>query len=156
MIAHFKINYNNDIGNSLTELWENDCLKKQQKLVYIFDRKRDWYLNNTTTEFHNNSEERKPKQESKQNNSSNRRTQNGQSRKRYKNSKDRSRSRSSTQKGTNNQGAAKQDVKNDKDKEYPTPAESRNHYSDKKKKHKFGKFNRPSKQQKTKQLLTWL
>ena len=150
MIAHFKINYNNDIGNSLTELWENDCLKKQQKLVYIFDRKRDWYLNNTTTEFHNNSEERKPKQESKQNNSSNRRTQNGQSRKRYKNSKDRSRSRSSTQKGTNNQGAAKQDVKNDKDKEYPTPAESRNHYSDKKKKHKFGKFNRPSKQQKNK------
>ena len=44
--------------------------------------------------------------------------------------------------------AAKQDAKNDKDEEYPTPAESRNHHSDKKKKHKFGKFNRPSKQQK--------
>ena len=150
MIAHFTMNYNNDIGNSLTELWENDCLKEQQKSVNIFDRKRDWYLNNTTTEFRNNSEERKPKQESKQNNNSNRRTQNGQSRKRYKNSKDRSRSRSSTQKGTNNQGAAKQDAKNDKDEEFPTPAESRNHHSDKKKKHKFGKFNRPSKQQKNK------
>ena len=48
-----------------------------QKSVKIFDRKRDWYLSNTTTEFCNNSEERQPKQESKQNNS-NRRTQNGQ------------------------------------------------------------------------------
>ena len=150
MIAHFTMNYDNNIGNSLTELWENDCLKEQQKSVNIFDRKRDWYLNNTTTEFRNNSEERKPKQESKQNNNSNRRTQNGQSRKRYKNSKDRSRSRSSTQKGTNNQGAAKQDAKNDKDEEYPTPVESRNYHSDKKRKHRFGKFNRPSKQQKNK------
>ena len=59
MIAHFTMNYNNDICNSLTELWENDCLKKQQKLVNIFDRKRDWYLNNSTTEYRNNSEERK-------------------------------------------------------------------------------------------------
>ena len=150
MIAHFTMNYDNNIGNSLNELWENDCLREQQKSVNIFYRKRNWYLNITTTEFRNNSEERKPKQESKQNNNSNRRTQNGQSRKRYKNSKDRSRSRSSTQKGTNNQGAAKQDAKNDKDEEYPTPAESRNHHSDKKKKHKFGKFNRPSKQQKNK------
>ena len=147
MIAHFTMNYDNNIGNSLTELQENDCLKEQPKSVNIFDKKRDWYLNNTTTEFHNNSEERKPKQESKQNNNINRRTQNGQSRKRYKNSKDRSRSRSSTQKGTNNQGAAKQDAKNDKDEEYLTPAESRNHHSDKKKKHKFGKFNRLSKQE---------
>ena len=57
-----------------------------------------------------------------------------------------SRSRSSTQKGTNNQGATKQDVKNDKDEEYHTPAEWRNQHSDTKKKHKFGKFNRPSKQ----------
>ena len=78
MIAHFTMNYDNDIGNSLTELWENDCLKQQQKSVNIFDRKRDWYLNNTTTEFCNNSEKRKRKQESKENNS-NRRTQNGQS-----------------------------------------------------------------------------
>ena len=150
MIAQFTMNYDNDIGNSLTELWENGCLKQQQKSVNIFDRKRDLYLNNTTTEFRNNSEERKPKQESKQNNNNNRRTQNGQSRKRYKNTKDRSRSRSSTQKGTNNQGAPKQDAKNDKDEECHTPAESRNHHSDKKKKHKFGKFNHPSKQQKNK------
>ena len=49
-----------------------------QKSVNIFDRKRDWYLNNTATEFCNNSEERQPKQESKQNNNNNRRTQNGQ------------------------------------------------------------------------------
>ena len=41
-------------------------------------------------------------------------------------------------------------MKNDKDEEYPTPAESRNHHSDKKKKHKFGKFNRTSKKQKNK------
>ena len=75
MIAHFTMNYDNDIGNSLTELWENDCLKQQQKSVNIFDRKKDWYLNNTTTEFCNNSEKRKPKQESKQNNNNNRRTQ---------------------------------------------------------------------------------
>ena len=59
-------------------------------------------------EFQNNSEERKTKQESKQNNNNNsRRTQNGQRQNRYKNIKDRSRSRSSSQKGTNNQGAAK-------------------------------------------------
>ena len=45
---------------------------------------------------------------------------------RYKDSKDISRRRSSTQKGTNNQGYVKQDVKNGKDEEYPTPAESRN------------------------------
>ena len=70
-----------------------------------------------TTEFRNNSEERKPKQECKQSNNNNIRTQNGQMRKRYKNSKDRCRSRGSTQKGTNNQGASKQDAKNDKDKE---------------------------------------
>ena len=150
MIAHFTMNYDNNIGNSLTELWENDCLKEQQKSVNIFDKKRDWYLKKTTTELRNNSEERKPKQESKQNNNISRRTQNGQSRKRYKNSKDRSRSRSSTQKGANNQGAAKQDSKNGKDEEYPTPAESRNHHSDEKKKHKCGKFNRLSKQQKNK------
>ena len=116
-----------------------------QKSVNIFERKREWYLNNTTTEFCNNSEERQPKQESKQTNN-NRRTQNGERWKRYKNSKDRSRSRSSTQKGTNNQGATKQDVKNDKDEEYHTPAE----HSDTKKEHTFGKFNRPSKQQKNK------
>ena len=140
MIAHFTMNYDTNIGNSLTELWENDCLKQQQKSVNIFDRKRDC----------NNSEKRKRKQESKQNNNSNRRTQNGQSRKRYKNSKDRSRSRSFTEKGTNNPGAAKQDEKNSKDEEYPTPVESRNHHSDKKKKHKFGKFNRLSKQQRNK------
>ena len=41
MIPHFTINYENNIGNSLTELWENDCLKEQQKSVNIFDRKRD-------------------------------------------------------------------------------------------------------------------
>ena len=68
----------------------------------------------------------------------------------YKNIKDRSRSRSSSQKGTNNQGATEQDAKNDKDEEYPTPAESRNQHSNKKNKHKFEKFNRPSKQQKNK------
>ena len=70
MIAHFTRNYDNGIGSSLTELWENDCLKEQQKSVNIFDRKRDCYLNNTITEFRNNSKERKPKQESKQNNNS--------------------------------------------------------------------------------------
>ena len=75
MIAHFTMNYENDIGISLTDLWQNGCLKEQQKSVNIFDRKMDWYLNNTTTEFRSNSEERKSKQESKQNNSSNRRTQ---------------------------------------------------------------------------------
>ena len=63
-----------------------------------------------------------------------------------KNSK--GRSRSSTQKRTNNHGTTKQDTKNDKDKEYPKPAESRNLHSDRKNKHKFGKFNRPSKQKK--------
>ena len=76
--------------------------------------------------------------------------ENGRRQNRYKNSKDRSRSRSSTQKRTNNHGITKQDFKNDKDKEYPTPAESRNIYSDRKNKHKFGKFNRPSKRQKNK------
>ena len=78
MIAHFTMNYDNDIGNSLTKLWENVCLKEQQKSVNIFDRKREWYLNKTNTEFRNNSEERKPKQESKQNKNNNKRTQNGQ------------------------------------------------------------------------------
>ena len=53
-ITHFTINYDNDICNSLTELWEIDCLKEQQKSVDIFDMKREWYLNNTTTEFRNN------------------------------------------------------------------------------------------------------
>ena len=157
MIAHFTMNYESDICNSLTELWENDCLKEQQKSVDIFDMKKDWYLNNTTIEFRNNSEKRKFKQEGKQNNdnSNNRRTQYGRRQNIYKNSKDRSRSRSSSQKRTYNQGATKQDVKNDKDEEYPTPAESRNLHSDRKNKHKFGKFNRPSKQQKTKQHLMW-
>ena len=75
MIAHFTMTYENDIGISLTELWQNHCLKEQQKSVNIFDRKRDWYLNNNTAEFHINSEEKKSKQESKQNNSNNRRTQ---------------------------------------------------------------------------------
>ena len=46
MIAHFTMNYDSYIGNLLTELWENDCLKGQQKSVNILDRKRDWYLNN--------------------------------------------------------------------------------------------------------------
>ena len=125
MNAHFTMDYGNDICNSLTELWENNCLKEQQKSVDIFDMKSDWYLNNTTTEFCNNYEERKPKQESKQNNdkNSNRRTQNSRRQNINKNSKDRSRSRSSSQKKPNNQGAAKQDTINDKDEEYPTPAE---------------------------------
>ena len=61
MIAHFTMNYGNDIGSSLSELWENECLKEQQKSVNIFDRKKDWYLNNTITEFRSNSEGRKPK-----------------------------------------------------------------------------------------------
>ena len=29
MIAHLTMNYDNDIGDSLTELWGNDCLKEQ-------------------------------------------------------------------------------------------------------------------------------
>ena len=96
MISHLTMNYDSDICNSLTELWENDCLKEEQKSVDIFDNKRNWYPNSTTTEFRNNSEERKAKQESKQNNdnSNNRRIQNGGRQNRYKNSKDRSRSRS--------------------------------------------------------------
>ena len=81
MMAHFTIIYNNDICNSLneSELWENECLKEQQKSVDIFDTKRDWFLNKTTTKFCNNSEEVKPKKESKQNNdnNNNRKTQNG-------------------------------------------------------------------------------
>ena len=117
MIARFTMNYGNDICNSITELWENDSLKEQQKLVDIFDTKRDSYLNNTTTEFHSNSEKRKPKQEGKQNNDNknNRRTQIARRQNRYKNSKDRS--RSSSQNRINNQGATKQDTKNDKDEE---------------------------------------
>ena len=113
------MNYDNGICNSLTELWENDCLKEQQKSVHIFDTKRDLYLNNTTTEFRNNSEKIKPKQEGKQNNNNNnnRGAQNARRQNKYKNSKDRSRSRSSTQKRTNNPGTTKQDTKNDKDKE---------------------------------------
>ena len=75
------------------------------------------------------------------NNNNNRRTQNGQRQNKYKNSKDRSRSWSTSQKGTNNKGTAKQDAKNDKDKEYFTPAESRNQDSNKKNMHYFGKFN---------------
>ena len=119
MIAHFTMNYDNDNGNLPTEFWENDCLKEKQKSVVIFHTKRNWNLNNTTTEFRSNSEERKAKQESKQNN--NNITQISRRRNIYKNSKDRSRSRSSTLKGTNNQGTTKQDAKNDKDEEYPTP-----------------------------------
>ena len=143
MIAHFTMNYGNDICNSLTELWENNSLIEQQKSVDIFDTKKDSYLNNTTTEFHSNSEKRKPKQEDKQNNdnNNNRRIQIARRQNRYKNSKDRS--RSSSQKRINNQGATKQDTKNDKDEEYPTAAESRNLHSDRKNKHRFGKFNRP-------------
>ena len=151
MTAHFTMNYDKDMCNSLTELWKNDYLKEQQKSVDIFDTKKDWYLHNTTIEFRNNSEKIKPKREGKQNNNdnNNRRPQNGRRQNRY-NSKDRSRSKSSTQKRTNNHGTTKQDTKNDKDKEYPTPAESRNLHSYRKNKHKFGKFNRPSKQQKNK------
>ena len=150
MISNFTMNYDNGVCNSLTELWETDCLKEQQKSIDIFDTKREWYLNNTTIEFRNNSEERKPEQKSKQNNNNNnnRRTQNSQRQNRHKNSKDRSRSKSSSQKGTNNQEAAKQHAKSDKEEECPTPAESRNQHSNKKNKHKFEKFNRPSKQQK--------
>ena len=81
MMTHFTIIYDNDICNSLNEneLWQNECLKEQQKSVDIFDTKRDWFLNKTTTKFRNNSEEVKPKQESKQNNdnNNNRKTQNG-------------------------------------------------------------------------------
>ena len=36
IIAHFTMNYDNGIGNSLIELWENDCLKLHQKSVNIF------------------------------------------------------------------------------------------------------------------------
>ena len=128
-----------------------------KKTAEIFDTKSDWYLNTTTTEFRNNSEERKPKQESKQNNeyNNNRRTQNGRRQNRYKNSKDGSRRRNSSRKGTNNQGGTKQDMKNDKDEEYPTPAESRNQHSDKKNKHKFGKFSRLQNNKKPKQHLRW-
>ena len=103
MIAHLTMNYDSDICNSLTELWENDCLREEQKLGDFFDTKRDWYLNNATTELRNNSEKRKPKQEGKQNNdnNNNRRAQNGRRQNRYKNSKDRTRSKSSSQKRTN-------------------------------------------------------
>ena len=139
MIAHFTINCDNSIGNLLSELWENDCLKEQQKSVVTFDMKRDWYLNNTTTEFCNNSEERKPKTTTEEH-------------KMVKREIDTKIVKIEAEadvllKGTNNEGNAKQDAKNDKDKEYPTPAESRNQHNDKKNKHKFGKFNCPSKQQ---------
>ena len=31
MIAHFTMEYDNDVCNSLIELWENDCLNEQHK-----------------------------------------------------------------------------------------------------------------------------
>ena len=62
MITHFTMNYDNGISNSLTQLWEADYLKEQQKAVNIFDTKMEWCLHKTTTEFRKNSEERKPKQ----------------------------------------------------------------------------------------------
>ena len=84
MIAHFTMDYDKDICNSLTELWENDCLKEQQKSVDILTRKGigiliTLLLNSVTLK------ERKPKQESKQNNdnNNNRRTQDGRRQNRY-------------------------------------------------------------------------
>ena len=85
MIAHFTMDYDKDICNSLTELWENDCLKEQQKSVDILTRKGIGILITLPLNSVTTLRKRKPKQESKQNNdnNNNRRTQDGRRQNRY-------------------------------------------------------------------------
>ena len=87
---------------------------------------------------------------------SNRKTQNGQSRKIYKNSKYQSRSRSVTQKGTNNQGPAKQDPKMIRTKNTPPQLNQEITTATRKRSINLGKSIFLQNNKKTKQLLMWL
>ena len=87
---------------------------------------------------------------------SNRKTQNGESRKIYKNSKYQSRSRSFTQKGTNNQGPAKQDPKMIRTKNTPPQLNQEITTATRKRSINLGKSIFLQNNKKTKQLLMWL
>ena len=49
MIKYFTTNYENDICDSLIEVWERDCKKEEEKLIKIFYDKEEWYLNNSSS-----------------------------------------------------------------------------------------------------------
>ena len=50
----------------LSNRWESDCKREEDKSKAIFERKKDWYLNNDTTEFCNKDiDESNPEQKGK-------------------------------------------------------------------------------------------
>ena len=53
MITKFTAKYSNDICDTLLSQWESDCKREKDKSKAIFERKKDWYLNNATTGFCN-------------------------------------------------------------------------------------------------------
>ena len=57
MITYFTANYENDICDSLIELWERDCKKEQKKSIKIFLGKEEWYLNNASSGSRNAAQE---------------------------------------------------------------------------------------------------
>ena len=144
MIAHFTMNYDNDICNSLNELWESDCLKEQQKSDDIFDTKGIGILITLPVNFVTTL--KKENLNKKVNKTMIIKTT--EEHKMFEGKIDIKIVKIEVEAEV--LGTTKQDTKNDKDEKYPTSAELRNLHSDRKNKHKFGKFNRPSKQQENK------
>ena len=53
MITKFTTKYSNDICGTVLNQWESDCEREEDKSRAIFERNRNWYLNNATMEFRN-------------------------------------------------------------------------------------------------------
>ena len=53
MIPKCTAKYSKDICDTLLNLWESGSRKEEDKWKEMFERKKDWYLNNATTKFRN-------------------------------------------------------------------------------------------------------
>ena len=78
MISRLKSNNNDQICIKVINQWELDCKKEEEKSKVIFNKKRDWYLNNAISDCNNNNNldgiNDKSNDKRKEKNSSNSRT----------------------------------------------------------------------------------
>ena len=158
MITHFTTSFDNDKCDCLTEEWENDCRKEEEKSYKIFQSKEKFFLNNTFNDFRKprynpNSENKKSNNNNNNNKNNNNNNNNNRGR---RNNKDqypsqqrntRSRSRSDSKNRNQNRENNPQNQNNQRF-NWPTPTEASNRPNPNKSRIRFERISRPNKQRK--------
>ena len=50
LMRHFK---SNEVCNALIKEWETDCTKEEKTAIQIFNKKEDYFVNNSSSEYRN-------------------------------------------------------------------------------------------------------